>query len=84
MWAALAARRPTLNGYSSHGPPDWPLAPLTSGGGAEDLADSRARLNAWIEHAGLDDQTVCWVRGSIRGRAIESIEVERFVGSERR
>jgi hypothetical protein len=84
MWAALAARRPTLNGYSSHGPPDWPLAPLTSGGGAEDLADSRARLRAWIQHAGLDDQTVCWVRGSIRRREIESIEVERFVGSERR
>jgi hypothetical protein len=84
MWAAIAAGRPTLNGYSSHGPPDWPLAPLASGGAAEDLADSRARLNAWTERAGLANETVCWIRTSIRRMRIESVEVERFDGSGRR
>lgn len=84
MWAALAAARPTLNGYSSHGPPDWPLWGVVSDGSAEALAATRSRLADWVARSGLDGETVCWLRGKVRRQSFESIVLERIVAPRRR
>lgn len=78
MWAAFAAQRPTLNGYSSHGPRDWPLSALLLIEPG-DVAPLRARLADWIDRRGLGDETVCWLRAKIAKGRIESTEIERFL-----
>ncbi len=77
MWAALAAGRPTLNGYSSHPPADWPLYPPVILR-PEDVDDLRFRLGLWIDRRGLGDETVCWIRARILRRRVQEVEVERL------
>lgn len=77
MWAAFEAQRPTLNGYSSHGPHDWPLAELVLIE-ERDLPELRAGLRDWIDRRGLRHETVCWLRARVRRERIESVEIERF------
>ena len=77
MWAAFASERPTLNGYSSHGPRDWPLTKLVLIE-ERDLPELRGALLDWIDRRGLRHETVCWLRARVRRERLETVEIERF------
>jgi hypothetical protein len=61
LWATLANGKPTLNGYTSYPPRDWPLwkARLTS---PEEVETQRLALRSWIERWRLADREICWIR----------------------
>jgi hypothetical protein len=61
LWATLANGKPTLNGYTSYPPRDWPLwrARLTS---PAEIEAQRIALRSWIDRNALHALRICWVR----------------------
>ncbi|MGE0641658.1 MAG: hypothetical protein AB7G12_04220 [Thermoanaerobaculia bacterium] len=80
MWAAIAAEKPTFNGYSGYAPTDWPLWPVILVS-EQELGYQRRGLEEWIDRHDLGDETVCWVVLRFRLEQVVSARVERIRSS---
>ncbi|MEZ5314327.1 MAG: hypothetical protein R2862_12145 [Thermoanaerobaculia bacterium] len=77
MWAAIAAEKPTFNGYSGYAPTGWPLWPVILVS-EQELGYQRRELEEWIDRHDLGDETVCWVVLRFRIDQVASARVERI------
>jgi hypothetical protein len=66
MWASLARRVPTVNGYSGHYPPGWLPLVQTNRPGDSGRRQVAAVLARWVEAHGLRPGDICFIRTARR------------------